>query len=171
MKSKKIWAIVIGVIVFVSVFSLVFSWKVKTPQPKSALELAAQQINEIGYVGGYMMACVDDNECPTSYDPQSALGLMPFVKLAEDEAFAALKIATQEATSLASVMEAVRLCQKYCSCPVWQRFLESEHGSDFDLSLAQSASEPPSCPRWSELSEAEAAEAEAALNLIESYQN
>jgi hypothetical protein len=173
MKNKNVWMIVIGVIVFASVFTLVYSHKSRTPEVDPLIELqqVALKINQIGYVGHHLMACIDDNQCPTSYDPQSALGLMPFVKLAEDEAFIRLKKASENSSSLKGMMTSVGECSKYCSCPLWQRFLESQHGGGMDLVMTEDAQNKVTCPPWSELQDEQKSEFEATLKMIEAEQN
>lgn len=168
-KGKALW--IIGILIFITVFAIVFSWKMRnTPSADERLESTALSINEIGYVGWQLLACIDDNQCPSAYDPQSALGLMPFVKLAEDQAFADLRAASESAQSLAPVLSAVQQCTSYCSCAVWERFMESSHGESFNMDLAME-SEGAECPKWSELNESEVNRAQARLKHIESLQN
>lgn len=171
MTRKNKWRLGIGAVVFIAVFAFVFVWKSKQRVPSESLESASLKINEIGYVGWQLMACVDDNQCPSSYDPQSALGLMPFVKMAEDQAFFELRKASQAAESLAPVLEAVQECSKYCSCVAWERFMESSHDGSFNMDLSTGTEGEQNCPQWSELSESQVLRAQATLKYIESLQN
>ena len=171
MREKKWWIVGAGAVVFVAVFALVFSWKSKTPEVNPSLAVAAQRINDLGYLGNHLMACVDNNQCPASYDPQSALGLMPFVKMAEDQAFLELQQTADSSKSLQPVLEGVQDCSKYCSCPVWQRFLESEHGVDFKMDITQGAEEELSCPTWAELAPEDQTEFLNLLKSVEGLQN
>jgi hypothetical protein len=128
-------------------------------------------MNDTGYVGAQLLFCADDNRCPTTYDPQSALGLMPFVQAAEDELFKALKEASDTSSNLAPVLEAVGQCREYCACAVWSRFLESDQGKSFDLDLSIGDNDKVECPTWSDLPSERLQRAAERLKYIESLQN
>lgn len=151
MKKKSVW--IWGALVFMGVFSVVAVWKWTrtSPEVSSLLAQQAHQLNLIGYVGSQLLWCVDDNLCPASYDPQSALGLMPYVQMAEDQVFAQISKQARSAKSLSPMLGEIQNCQSFCSCVTWGRFLESSHGQDFNVDLAQKT-QGKTCPRWSELS-------------------
>lgn len=152
MKKKQMMiSIAIGVLVFAAVFALTFFMKSKPAPATGDLTQLSQKMNDLGYVGAELLFCMDDNRCPENYDPQSAMGLMPFVKNMEDGLFSQLKVATENAPNLAGLLEQVGQCRNYCSCAVWSRFLASEHGVSFDLDLNLSPNEKVECPGWAEL--------------------
>ncbi len=167
-KSLK-WRLAIGFFIFVAVFIAVLSWKTKQPTSQDSLDLVSARINQLGYVGWQLIKCADEDVCPEDYDPQSALGLMPFVKLAEDQAFELLKTSSAAASTLAPVLRGVQECQKFCSCDVWKRYLESHHDGSFNMDLSNGAD--PQCVNWSDLPEAERNEAVDTLQSVEALQN
>jgi len=173
MKNKKIFSGLLLVFVFAVVFLATFFYKRSQPsRMEEGLNLAqlSQHLNEVGYVGWEVLLCADDDRCPPNYDPQSALGLLPYVKLAEDETFIEIMRVSKTSKSLGGLIDGMANCSKYCACVVWERFLASQYGKDFQVDFEKRDNDG-TCQPWELLSPEEKVAASKMLNYIESLEN
>lgn len=173
MNKKRILSAAALLFVFAAVFLGTFFYKgFKSSGLDKDLNLTqlSQHLNEVGYVGWELLLCADDDRCPPGYDPQSAMSLMPLVKMAEDESFVEILKASKDSKSLSGLMDGMAQCAEYCSCVVWERFLASEFGKDFQVDFNRNDNDG-TCQPWELLSEVEKATVLKTLNYIESLQN
>lgn len=168
--SKKIPYISAALILFGLVFAVSYYFKTSEVESEKGLAEFSSELNWLGYVGWELVSCADDNRCPPNYDPTSAEGLIPLLKESENQMFEEISRISATSPTLAPLMKAVSECGQYCSCVVWERFLNSSFGKEFQLDLKASGKEG-TCEPWEKLSEDQKSEAQQMLNHLESLQN